>query len=68
IGVLVDSGALAPAPAPSPVPDTHRTHPPTAAAAFPPAALTGGLAALGVLLLGGVAFSLRARARRSSSP
>ncbi|MDQ1663379.1 MAG: hypothetical protein QOJ68_3359 [Blastococcus sp.] len=68
IGVLVDSGALPPAPAPSPVSDTHRPQPPTAAAAFPPAAMTGGLATLGVLVLGGVALSVRARVRRSSSP
>jgi D-alanyl-D-alanine carboxypeptidase (penicillin-binding protein 5/6) len=66
VGVLVDSGALAPKPAS--VPATHHTQPPTAAAAVAPAAMAGGLAALGVLLLGGLAFSLRARGRRSSSP
>jgi D-alanyl-D-alanine carboxypeptidase (penicillin-binding protein 5/6) len=62
VGVLVDSGALPPAP--SPVPAVHGAPTSAAEAAFPPAALPGGLPALGALVLVAV-VSARWWARRS---
>jgi D-alanyl-D-alanine carboxypeptidase (penicillin-binding protein 5/6) len=63
LGVLVDSGALLPPPAP--VPEPPRPPVASAAAAFPPTALPGGLATLGVLVLVAVVVSARRRTRRS---
>jgi D-alanyl-D-alanine carboxypeptidase (penicillin-binding protein 5/6) len=63
LGVLVDSGALPPPP--PPVPEPHRPPVTSAAAAFPPTALPGGLATVGVLVLVAVVVSARRRTRRS---
>ena len=65
VGVLVDSGALAPAGQGGH--DPHRT-PGTAASAFPPTGVPGGLATLGALVVVAAVGGALWRARRASSP
>ena len=66
VGVLVDSGALAPAR--QELHDPHRAPRTTAAAGFPSTGVPGGLATLGVLVLAVAAGGALWRARRASSP